>query len=141
MPATRVENERIEPMAGDIKATAAEAGREALERSKHVVQEAGETALETAIERGREEGEELSASLQDKIGRASRRPFRPGRNSGLQLGAGSPRVSAPSALRQLSRANIGEASLCRGTGLATTEIRGTSFRALSNKQRDNQENP
>ena len=68
VPATRVENERIGPVADDVKATAAEAGREALDRGKHVVQEAGETALETAKERGREEGEELSASLQAKVG-------------------------------------------------------------------------
>lgn len=67
-PSTRIENERIGPMADEVKATAAEAGREALDRGKHVVQEAGETALETAKERGREEGEELSASLQEKVG-------------------------------------------------------------------------
>ena len=47
-------------MADEVKATAAEAGREALDRGKDVVQEAGATAIETAKERGREEGEELS---------------------------------------------------------------------------------
>jgi uncharacterized phage infection (PIP) family protein YhgE len=65
-PSTRIESERIGPIATDIKSTAAEAGREALDRGKQVVQEAGETALETAKERGREEGEELTTSLQDK---------------------------------------------------------------------------
>ena len=68
VPATRVENEQIGPLADDVKATAAEAGREALDRGKHVVQEASEAAIETAKERGREEGEELSASLQAKVG-------------------------------------------------------------------------
>ena len=53
-------------MADDVKATAADAGREALERGKDVVQEAGATAIETAKERGREEGEELSESLQER---------------------------------------------------------------------------
>jgi hypothetical protein len=53
-------------MADDVKATAAEAGREALDRGKDVVQEAGSAAIETAKERGREEGEELSESLQEK---------------------------------------------------------------------------
>ena len=53
-------------MADEVKATAAEAGREALDRGKDVVQEAGATAIETAKERGREEGEELSDSLQQK---------------------------------------------------------------------------
>ncbi|HYH62457.1 MAG TPA: DUF3618 domain-containing protein [Solirubrobacterales bacterium] len=66
VPSTRMEDERIGPMADDVKATAADAGREALERGKDVVQEAGATAIETAKERGREEGEELSESLHDK---------------------------------------------------------------------------
>jgi Protein of unknown function (DUF3618) len=65
-PSTRMEDERIGPMADDVKATAAEAGREALDRGKDVVQEAGSAAIETAKERGREEGEELSESLQEK---------------------------------------------------------------------------
>ena len=65
-PSTRMEDERIGPMADDVKATAADAGREAFERGKDVVQEAGATAIETAKERGREEGEELSESLQEK---------------------------------------------------------------------------
>ena len=65
-PSTRMEDERIGPVADDVKATAADAGREAFERGKDVVQEAGATAIETAKERGREEGEELSESLQEK---------------------------------------------------------------------------
>jgi hypothetical protein len=65
-PATRIEDERIGPMADEMKATAAEAGREALDRGKDLVEEVGATALETAKERGREEGEELSESLQSK---------------------------------------------------------------------------
>jgi gas vesicle protein len=65
-PTTRVEDEQIGPMADEVKATAMEAGREALDRGKDVVQEAGATAIETAKERGREEGEELSESLRDQ---------------------------------------------------------------------------
>jgi gas vesicle protein len=65
-PSTRMEDERIGAVADDVKATAADAGREAFERGKDVVQEAGATAIETAKERGREEGEELSESLQEK---------------------------------------------------------------------------
>jgi uncharacterized protein DUF3618 len=65
-PSTRIEDERIGPMADDVKASAAEAGREAVERGKDVVQEVGSAAVETAKERGREQGEELSESLQDK---------------------------------------------------------------------------
>ena len=65
-PSTRIEDERIGPMADEVKATAADAGREALDRGKDVIQEAGATAIETAKERGREEGEELSESLREK---------------------------------------------------------------------------
>ena len=65
-PSTRMEDEQIGPMADDVKATAAEAGREALDRGKDVVQEAGSAAIETAKVRGREERDELSQSLQEK---------------------------------------------------------------------------
>jgi hypothetical protein len=66
VPSTRMEDERLGPMADEVKATATDAGREALDRGKEVVQEAGASAIETAKERGREAGEELSASLQEK---------------------------------------------------------------------------
>jgi len=65
-PSTRLEDERIGPVADDVKATAAEAGREALDRGKDVAQEVGASAIQTAKERGRVEGEGLAESLQDK---------------------------------------------------------------------------
>lgn len=66
LPSTRVEDERIGPMADEGKAGAVDVGREALDRGKDVAQEVGATAIETAKERGREEGEELSSSLQQE---------------------------------------------------------------------------
>lgn len=65
VPATRIEDERVGPMSDELKATAAEAGREAVERGKIVAQEAGTTAVETVKESGREQSEELAASLQE----------------------------------------------------------------------------
>ena len=65
-PSTRIEDERVGPMADEVKANAVEAGREAVERGKQVAQEVGESAMDTARERGREESEELSASLEQK---------------------------------------------------------------------------
>jgi Protein of unknown function (DUF3618) len=65
-PSTRLEDERLGPIADEVKSSAAEAGREALDRGRLVAQEAGESALETAKESGREQKEELAASLQDK---------------------------------------------------------------------------
>ena len=66
VPATRIEDERLGPMSDELKATGAEAGREAAERAKLVAQEAGSTALETMKETGREQSEELAMSLQDQ---------------------------------------------------------------------------
>jgi len=64
-PSTRIEDERLGPMADEVKSTAADTGREALERGKTVVQEAGSTAVETAMASGEEQGQELAASLKE----------------------------------------------------------------------------
>jgi hypothetical protein len=65
-PSTRMEDERLGPMADEVKSTAADTGREALERGKAVVQEAGATAVETAVASGEEQGQELAASLTEQ---------------------------------------------------------------------------
>jgi hypothetical protein len=65
-PSTRVENEKLGPMADQVKATVAEAGQEALERGKATAQEAAHAAVDTAKEEGRHHGEELTSSVQDK---------------------------------------------------------------------------
>jgi ElaB/YqjD/DUF883 family membrane-anchored ribosome-binding protein len=65
-PATRIEDERIGQVADEVKATAAEVGREALDRGTDVVQEAGESAMETARARASEQQDQLAESLQDK---------------------------------------------------------------------------
>ena len=66
LPSTRVEDERMGAMADDVKSSAAEAGREALDRGKHVAEEVGSAAFDAAKESGREEGKELTATLQEK---------------------------------------------------------------------------
>lgn len=65
-PSTRIEDERLGPMSDELKSTAAEAGREAVERGKVVAQEAGATAVDAVKETGREQSEELAVSLQQK---------------------------------------------------------------------------
>jgi len=69
-PSTRMENERIGPIADDVKSTAMEAGQEVFERGKDVAQQtagaAAGAAVETVKEQGREQGDELTSSLQDK---------------------------------------------------------------------------
>jgi hypothetical protein len=77
-PATRVEEERIGPVASEMREKAAETGREALERGKQVVQEtaqvareaAGEAAektMNTAKETGQQQGQELASSAQENV--------------------------------------------------------------------------
>jgi ElaB/YqjD/DUF883 family membrane-anchored ribosome-binding protein len=56
IPSTRVENERIGPMADQVKERAKETGQEAVERGKHVA----EQAAQTAKEEGRKQAEEMS---------------------------------------------------------------------------------
>jgi len=56
IPTTRVENEKIGPMADQVKEQAKETGQEALERGKHVA----EQAVETAKEEGQKQAQEMA---------------------------------------------------------------------------------
>jgi ElaB/YqjD/DUF883 family membrane-anchored ribosome-binding protein len=58
IPSTRVEDEKIGPMADQVKDKARETGQEALERGKHVAQEAAETVKEE----GRQQAQEMAPS-------------------------------------------------------------------------------
>jgi gas vesicle protein len=62
IPSTRVEDEKIGPMADQVKETAKETGQEALERGKEVAQEAAESAKETVQEQAPEHAEQLKES-------------------------------------------------------------------------------
>jgi Protein of unknown function (DUF3618) len=59
IPSTRVEDEKVGPIADDVKGRVKETGQEALERGKEVAQEAAQSAKETAQERGQEQAEEM----------------------------------------------------------------------------------
>jgi ElaB/YqjD/DUF883 family membrane-anchored ribosome-binding protein len=83
LPSTRIEDERVGPMADEVKQSAAETGQEALERGKQVAQdaaqaaseaaqEAAENVKETVQESGRDQAEQLRDSAEEqgqKIGR------------------------------------------------------------------------
>jgi hypothetical protein len=62
VPTTRVEDERLGPVADQVKDKAKETGQEALQRGKQVAQEAASNAAETAKQRGQEHGQDLAAS-------------------------------------------------------------------------------
>jgi ElaB/YqjD/DUF883 family membrane-anchored ribosome-binding protein len=66
VPSTRVENEKLGPMADQVKESAKETGQEALERGKEVAQEAAQSAKETVQERGGEHAEQLRDSARTK---------------------------------------------------------------------------
>lgn len=65
-PSTEVEDEKIGPVADQVKSSAAEAGQEVLDHGKEIAQAAAQSAVETAKEEGKQHGEELSSSLQEK---------------------------------------------------------------------------
>ena len=76
LPSTKIEDERVGPIADQVKETAAETGQEALERGREVAgqvaeqavegaKEVGQEAMDTAKEAGQEQAEELKDSAKD----------------------------------------------------------------------------
>jgi hypothetical protein len=62
VPSTRVEDERLGPVADQVKDKVKETGQEALDRGKQVAQEVASTATETARDKTQEHGQELADS-------------------------------------------------------------------------------
>jgi hypothetical protein len=62
MPSTKIEDQRVGPMADELKDKAKETAQEAVERGKEVTSQVTEQAVETAKEAGQEEAEALRAS-------------------------------------------------------------------------------
>ena len=68
VPSTRVEDEKLGPMADRVKEQAKETGQEALERGKEVAQSAAQSAVDTVSEEGQKHGEELADSAKENAG-------------------------------------------------------------------------
>jgi hypothetical protein len=64
IPSTDVENEKIGPVADQVKEKARETGQEALEHGKQVAQDAAQSAQETVKESGQQHAQELASSAQ-----------------------------------------------------------------------------
>jgi gas vesicle protein len=62
VPTTRVEEEKLGPMASDMRERAMDAGQEAMERGKQVAQDAMETARESGQEHAQQMREQVSSS-------------------------------------------------------------------------------
>jgi vacuolar-type H+-ATPase subunit H len=76
LPSTKVEDEKVGPIADQVKETAAETGQEALDRGRQVAghvaeqavegaKEVGQEAMQTAKEAGQEQASELKDSAQE----------------------------------------------------------------------------
>jgi gas vesicle protein len=63
VPSTRVEDEKLGPMADQVKDKVKETGQEALDRGKQVAQEVASTAADTAKEQTQEHGQDLAESV------------------------------------------------------------------------------
>ena len=68
LPTTRIEDERVGPIADEAKAKAKEAGQEALEHGKDVAQEAAQATTTALKESGSEHASQLQESAQEKVG-------------------------------------------------------------------------
>jgi ElaB/YqjD/DUF883 family membrane-anchored ribosome-binding protein len=62
VPSTRVEDEKLGPVADQVKDKVKETGQEALDRGKQVAQEVASTAAETAKDKTQEHGQGLAES-------------------------------------------------------------------------------
>jgi gas vesicle protein len=71
VPSTRVEDEKIGPMADQVKEKAKETGQEAMDRGKEVARQAADSAKETAQEARREQADGLRDSAQQKAGQVA----------------------------------------------------------------------
>jgi Protein of unknown function (DUF3618) len=64
IPSTRIEDEKIGPVADQVKEKAAETGQQAVERGKQVAQDVAEQAGQTAKESGREQAQQAKSDVQ-----------------------------------------------------------------------------
>ena len=64
IPSTRVEDDKLGPLADDVKDKVRESGQEALEHGKQVAQDVAQSAQETAKESGQQHAQEVKESAQ-----------------------------------------------------------------------------
>ena len=67
VPSTRVENERLGPVADQVKDKVKETGQEALDRGKQVAQEVASSAAETAKQSTQEHGQDLAQGAKQNV--------------------------------------------------------------------------
>jgi hypothetical protein len=65
VPSTRVEDEKLGPVADQVKEKVKETGQEAVDRGRQVAQEVASTAADTAKQKTQEHGQQLADSAKD----------------------------------------------------------------------------
>jgi len=83
VPSTRVEDEKLGPVADQVKDKVKETGQEALDRGKQVAQEVASTAADTAKQRTQEHGQELAESARQNAQDVRSEAGSPSSGSGL----------------------------------------------------------
>ncbi|HLM08519.1 MAG TPA: DUF3618 domain-containing protein [Thermoleophilaceae bacterium] len=68
IPSTNVEDEKLGPMADQVKEKARETGQEAIERGKEVAGQVADSAKETAQEAGREQADQMRETTRERAG-------------------------------------------------------------------------
>jgi Protein of unknown function (DUF3618) len=79
VPSTRVEDEKLGPVADQVKDKVKETGQEALDRGKQVAQDVASTAADTAKQSAQEHGQELADSAKQSaqdVGDQAQQPTR-----------------------------------------------------------------
>jgi polyhydroxyalkanoate synthesis regulator phasin len=76
LPKTRIEEERVGPVASQVREQVTEVASEAVEHGKQVAQEATRAAIDTAKESGREHAEDLGESVKQTTAEPAAEPTR-----------------------------------------------------------------
>ena len=83
VPSTRVEDEKLGPMADQVKDKVKETGQEAMDRGKQVAQEVASSAADTAKQATQEHGQELADSAKQNAQEVRSEAGSPSSGSGL----------------------------------------------------------
>ena len=96
MPSTRIEDEKLGPVADQVRDKVKETGQEALDRGKQVAQEVATTATETAKEKTQEQGQELTESAKQSAQDVGDQTSQTSRSQTGDAGTRRPRSKPPS---------------------------------------------
>jgi hypothetical protein len=95
VPSTKVEDQKLGPVADQVKDKVKETGQEALDRGKQVAQEVASTATDSAKEKTQEQGQELADSAKQSAQDLGDQASRTGRSQTAGAGTRRARTKPP----------------------------------------------